>query len=207
MAERIGKFLWKNNFSTFSLSYQRGKSDYFHTFHLTIKIILVLGVFIYFEMYNFGDFGDLILITFFTFLFFIFISQLLSIYIKPTNKIIEYIRPQDLFIIRINCFRSKTLKINEIELFIVDYRKEHVAGGNGHKNVYRYMCVAYCKDIYGNKHEMFVVNPIDVTKKSENEITYELTRTSKIICDKISFILDIKTEFNTFEQSTKVNNT
>ncbi|WP_440881156.1 hypothetical protein [Tenacibaculum sp. C7A-26P2] len=199
MAERIGKFLWKNNFSTFSLSYQRGKSEYFHTFHLTIKIILVLGVFIYFEMYNFSDFGDLILIILFTFLFFIFISQLLSLYIRPTNKIIEYIRSQDIFIIRKDYFKYKVLKTNEIDVFIIDCMKEHVAGGNGHKMVYRYMCVAYCKDIYGNKHEMFVVNPIGITQKFEDEITYELTRTSKMICDKISFILDIKTEFNKFD--------
>ncbi|TCI93730.1 hypothetical protein [Tenacibaculum sp. M341] len=199
MAERIGKFLWKNNFSTFSLSYQIGKSEYFHTFHLTIKIALVLVVFIYFELYNFSGFGDLILIVFFAFLFFIFISQLIGIYAKPTNKIIEYNRSKDQFIIKINRFKSKTLKIKEIDSLIIDSRKEHIAGGdNGHQKVYRYMCVVYCKDIYGNKYEMFVVNPTGIIQKTEDEIIYELTKTSRKICDKIGFILGIETEFNQF---------
>ncbi|WP_272151352.1 hypothetical protein [Tenacibaculum aiptasiae] len=199
MTERIGDFLWKNNFSTFSLSYQRGRLEYFHTILSIIKISIVFAVIFYFEIYNYSGIETLILFVFFAFLIFIFSTQLVGIYIKPTKNIIEYDRSKNLFSIRINHFRTKELKISDIDSIIIDNIKECVSSGGGHSKVYRYMSVVYCKDIDGNKHEMFIVNPSGITQKYEDEIVYELTKISNKICDKISFILDVKVESVKFD--------
>ncbi|CAL2101236.1 conserved protein of unknown function [Tenacibaculum sp. 190130A14a] len=194
MTEKIGNFLWKNNFSTFSLSHQRDKSAYFHTILLAIKIAMILAVFIFFKVYNFSDLFEFILFAFFAFLLFIFISQLVGIYIKPTHNILKYNRSKNLFSIKVNYFKTTTIKVHEIDSLIIDQIKELVSGGNGgHAKVYRYMAIVYCKDIYGNKHEMFIVNPSGIIQKHEDETIYELNQVSTNICNKIGFILNLTT--------------
>lgn len=116
-------------------------------------------------------------------------------YAKPTKNIIEYNRSKNILSIKINHFRTKILKINDIDSLIIDNLKECIRSGEGgHSKVYRYMSVVYCKDLEGNKYEMFIVNPSNVVQKREHEIVYELRKTSSKICEKIGFILDVKTE-------------
>jgi len=58
------------------------------------------------------------------------------------------------------------------------------------------MSIAYCKNVYGNKYEMFIVNPSRITQNNEDDIVYKITKISSRLCDKIGFMLDIKTEVN-----------
>lgn len=191
MYEQIGNFIWINDFSTFTLSYKRGKKDYFDITLLTIKIFIVLGLIYFLKFHKTKNNASILVLIFFSFLFFIWFSQLISFFIKPTKNILEYNRAKNQITIKINYFKTKNLHVNDIDSFIIENTKERITM-KGSTRVYRYMSVVYCKDLKDNSYEVFVVNPSKILQSYEAETVYEISKISNKICDKINFVTGIK---------------
>lgn len=190
MYEKIGKYIWINNFKSFSLSRQKGKEEYIHSLILITKLTISLLILLYFKLYIIDNILSIIVFTFFSFLILMFLGQLLGMHYKPSKNIITYNRIKNTISIRISYFKPQTISITKSDQIILKNIKESIKHSN--KTIYAYQTVVYYKDFNNKEYEMFIVNPTGIFQKGEAETIYELKKIANTICNKMAFVIGIE---------------